>query len=159
MLHKVNWNIVADGVLFKGSFVVAADDAADAIERARAALGREGGAATFSVKDTATDCLDLGRSEYAADRATEAEVPHINQAHHFGTPARFVFDVAARAKVIAETEEDALRKLGHALQGKQPPSVKYMRTKVEDPEPLGNLSTYERHLLEKQFRAVRVAST
>jgi len=159
MLVKVAWSIVADGTLFKGAFVVIADDEEHAIERCRSALGREGNAANFTVKATADNCLELGRSEYPSDNSPSSFIPRVATPSSFLQRDRFVFDVATRANVIAEDEEQAFRKLGLKLSGKDVGSVKYVRTAVTDCEPLDSLSTYERHLLEKQFRGIRVAST
>ena len=160
MLVKVAWAIVADGTLFKGAFAVFSETQEGAVEKARAALGQEGNAATFTVKDmTQTDCLDMGRSEYPADGSKGTKIPHVSTPPEFAARDRFLFDLAARANVIAEDEESAFRKMGHALVGKEVLSVKYLRTTVSSSEPYEALSNYERHLIEKQFRSIRVSST
>ena len=157
-LYRTAWNIVADGTLFKGAFVVLATDDADAILRTKAALGREGNAASVTVKASGEGAIELGRSEYPSDGAGES-VPHVAAPPEFNSRERFAFELAARANVIAEDEDQAFRKLAHALQGKDAMAVKYLRKAVIDSEPYDNLSSYERHLMEKQFRSVRVAST
>ena len=160
MLVRVAWSIVADGTLFKGAFVVISDSPEAAIEKARSALGREGSAASFTVKDVSgADTIDLGRSEYPADGSSGTRIPHVGAQFSFAARETFVFDLAARANVIAEDEGSAFRKLGHALSGKEVGAVKYVRTTVSSAEPHESLSRYERHLLEKQFRSIRVAST
>jgi hypothetical protein len=160
MLVKIAWAIVADGTLFKGAFVVFCETQEGALEKARAALGQEGNAANFTVKAVSqADCLDIGRSEYPADRSKGTNIPHVSAPPEFTSRSRFLFDLAARANVIAEDEESAFRKLGHSLAGKEVFSVKYLRTTVSSSEPYEALSNYERHLIEKQFRSIRVAST
>jgi hypothetical protein len=158
-IFKVVWSIVADGTLFKGAYAILADDESHAIERVRAVLGKEGGAASIYVKDAGQWAIEMGRREYPADGSKATAIPHISS-QLLGAPAeRFVFDVAARANVIATDEEDATKKFGHSISGKEVHSVKFLRIKCTDPEPLSEMSSYEKHLLEKQFRSVRVAST
>lgn len=158
-LFRTAWNIVADGTLFKGSFVLLANGDADAIERTKAALGREGNAAAVVVKASGDECLDLGRSEYPADGSSGTTVPHVSAPFEFADRQQFAIEVAARANVVAESEDIAFRKLAHALLGKDVGAVKYLRRAVLDSEPYDGLSGYERHLMEKQFRSIRVAST
>ena len=156
---RTAWSIVADGTLFKGAYVLIADNEHEAIEKTKSLLGREGNAATVTIKAIGDDSIELGRSEYPADDAAKFSVPHVKAPMEFSSRQRFVFDLAARANVIAEDEDAATKKLGHALTGKDVGAVKFMRTAVTSQEPIDDLSSYERHLIEKQFRSVRVAST
>jgi hypothetical protein len=158
-LYRVAWAIVADGTLFKGDYCVIADDEAHAIERTKEAMGQEGNAATFVIKSAAERVLELKRAEYPSDAKGETPAWIAEAPKPTFSVARFVYDVAARANVIASSEQDAVSKLGHALTGKDVPAVKFMRTKAVDPEPMDALSNYEKHMLEKQFRSVRVSST
>lgn len=162
-IFKVAWSIVADGTLFKGAYVVIADDEVHAIERAKEELGRESSAASFVVKASGERALELGRSEYPSDDASSFrpnEVLESRVTTPFLPRERFVFDIAARANVIASDKQDAQKKLGHALAGKDVSSVKFLNVKTcDDPEPLSGMSAYEKMLIEKQYRSVRVAST
>lgn len=160
-IFKVVWSIVADGTLFKGAYAVLADDETHAIERVREILGREGNAASIYIKDAGTFAIELGRNEYPAEGEKNRSPKHIAEVQNFpgAAPERFVYDVAARANVIAQSEDDARKKFGQKIVGKDVSSVKFLNLKITDPEPLSEMSSFERHLLEKQYRAVRVAST
>ena len=158
-LFRTAWNIVADGTLFKGAFVLLAVDDTDAIERTRAALGREGSAASIVVKSVGAEFIELGRSEYPADGASGTKIPHVSMPFDFARSQQFAIEIAARANVIAEDEDSAFRKLAHLMLGKDVGSVKYLRKAVLDSEPYDKLSSFERHLMEKQFRSIRVSST
>lgn len=156
-IFKVAWSIVADGTLFKGAFAVLADDEQHAIERAKSALGREASAANFTLKGAGEYALELGRSEYPC--TDTPKMPSVSPSSLGFSSERFVFDVAARANVIAADEDAALKRFGHAISGKTVGSVKFLNTKVTNPEPVDAMSSFEKHLLEKQYRQIRVAST
>jgi len=150
-LFKTIWNLATDEAVYKGAFAVVGDDAMHAIERSKALLGPEGDAANWRVEDVESQCYEIGRNTIPADTSAAKPMPNM------GPRELFVFEVAARANIVAATEEVAFSRFGKVVSKRESDGryCKLLRTAVLDKEEMDHLSGFERHAIEKSFRSVQ----
>ena len=150
-LYKTVWNLATDEALYKGAFMVVGDDAEHAIQRSKDMLGPEGDAAAWRVEGVEGQCYELGRNTIPSNPDPSRPLPSM------GKRELFAFELAARANIIADSEETAFKRFGQNVSrresdGKQ---CKLLRTVVLERESVDKMSRFEMHEIEKNFHQVR----
>lgn len=150
-LFKTIWNLATDEALYKGAFIVVADDAEHAIERGKVALGKEGDAANWRVEGCEGQCYELGRNTIPSDTSASKPLPSL------GSPELFAFELAARANVVAASEEIAFQRFAQSVRNRESDGkyCKLLKTAILEKESMEGMSAFERNTLAKSFQRVQ----
>lgn len=146
MLYIADWTLAAPDVVYDGRLIVSADSEEEAVAIVRKEIGEpEGRAANVRTMPV------LGRTHWL--RRRERVVEHEPKKVSILRPQLSVFEIVARANVVSSSEEGAFKRLQHAVRDRRADGryVKLYRDKVIDQEPMGNLSDYERNMLQTGF--------
>lgn len=150
-LFKTVWNLPTDEALYKGAFLVVADDAVHAIERSKDALGKEGDAATWKVEVFESNVYEIGRNTIPSDTNPSKPLPSL------GNPELFAFELAARANIVAATEEIAFQRFAQSIKKRESDGryCKLLKTAILEKESMDGMSSFERNTLAKSFQRVQ----
>ncbi len=152
MLFLAEWKLATELVVFGGKLVVNADDSDHAIDRTRDFLGKEGQVANISISEVGSTVYEMSRTEKIGNAEYSAAMPRLG-----GSGDLFVFELAARANVVASSEKMAWARFAKcARSGKSDGKYcKLFRGAVLEKEPMTQMSAYEKHLLNTQFQRVQ----
>lgn len=147
-LYKVKWNIATELALFSGEYIAFADDSDHAIDRVKSDIGKEGGAANFSVEEVGDTVFQTRRNEKLVEAEVYSPLPSSSVGREL-----FAFEVAARANVIASSEKVAFERFANSIKAGEADGkyCTFFRRAVLEREQIYEMSRAERHALSKGF--------